>query len=494
MAFKVGDILSSLSNSSSPFDDGTGEFLPIDVEVAKRNLKLAERAKENGEKSVPSIATSKKDAMAVEIDTYINHLVLLAKDKFVDRLKAIDELSKVQSGSLQYITEIYENAKAELKTTAREHYNSLFTAKREWVLGEAEFSAFREEHRRIGPARYPANKTRIFGWIFLITIIEIMTNAYALGAAHPSGPIGVVLEIFMFGIANVGVAFLLGCYVWRYFFHVSMAFKFLAVALALPMMIFVVFLNFFLAHYRDAISKLADNDLTALQMMTLMQKLGGQARDTLMHNPLVLDDFKSYLLLFVGLLASIFATLKSFQLDDAYPGYGKISREQDDLAQNFNDEQTFAFKDMNDLVDDYSSQINTQLGFIKSGDARVTSRENDKKQLFEKYNNWLTAAQSVGEALYAFYREENMKARKAKKEPKCFSSTSFNLSSDTKVKLAAPKKKSSSFTTIEKTCKKYLDDLNTKSAQYQSKFKDIENMSPDKVLGNKFKEPTVFKD
>ena len=106
MAFKIGELLSSLSNSASPFDDGTGEFLPIDVEVAKKNLKLAERARENGEKSVPSATTSRKDAMAVEIDTYINHLVLMAKDKFVDRLKAIDELSKVQSGSLQYITEI----------------------------------------------------------------------------------------------------------------------------------------------------------------------------------------------------------------------------------------------------------------------------------------------------------------------------------------------------------------------------------------------------
>ena len=494
MAFKIGELLSSLSNSASPFDDGSGEFLPIDVEVAKKNLKLAERARENGEKSVPSATTSRKDAMAVEIDTYINHLVLMAKDKFVDRLKAIDELSKVQSGSLQYITEIYENARAELKTTAREHYNSLFTAKREWVLGEAEFAAFREKHNRIGPARYPSNKTKIFGWIFLITIVEIMTNAYALGAAHPSGPIGVILEIFMFGIANVGVAFLLGCYIWRYFFHIASAQKILAIVLALPMMCFIVFLNFFLAHYRDAISKLADNDLSALQMMTLMQKLGGQARDTLIQNPLVMDDFKSYLLLFVGLLASIFATKKSFELDDPYPGYGKISREQDDLASNFNDEQTFALKDMNDLVDDYSSQINTQLGFIKTGDSRVNTRENDKKQLFDKYNNWLTVAQSVGEALYAFYREENMKARKAKKEPKCFGSTSFNLSADTKVKLSAPKRTASSYASVEKTCKKYLDDLNSKSAEFQGKFKDIENMSPDKILGSKFKEPTIFKD
>ena len=198
----------------------------------------------------------------------------------------------------------------------------------------------------------------------------------------------------MFGIANVGVAYLLGCYIWRYFFHIGSVQKAFATLLALPMMGFIVFLNFFLAHYRDAISKLADTDLSARQMMTLMQKLGGQARDTLINNPFVMDDFKSYLLLFVGLLASIFATKKSFELDDPYPGYGKISRELDDLASNFNDEQTFALKDMNDLVDDYSSQINTQLGFIKTGDTRVITRENDKKQLFDKYNNWLTVAQS----------------------------------------------------------------------------------------------------
>ena len=145
-------------------------------------------------------------------------------------------------------------------------------------------------------------------------------------------------------------------------------------------------------------------------------------------------------------------------------------------------------------MEDYSNQINTQLGFIKTGDSRVNTRENDKKQLFDKYNNWLTVAQSVGEALYAFYREENMKARKAKKEPKCFGSTSFNLSADTKVKLSAPKRTASSYASVEKTCKKYLEDLNSKSAKFQVAFKDIENMSPDKVLGSKFKEPTIFKD
>lgn len=494
MAFSISNVLSSLGSTSTVFDDATGEFNLIDVEGAKRELKLSVRAAENGAREIPGTEESRKDAMATEIDTYINHLVLLAKNKFADRLRASDDLTDAQSqGSMQFITEIFENARAELKATARDRYDAMFTARRDWVLGEKQISTFRAENKRIGPARYPDDRTKIFGWIFLITIIEIMTNAYALGAAHPNGPVGVILEIFMFGIANVGVAFLLGCYVWRYFYHISVIKRIVATILALPMMAFIVFLNFFLAHYRDAISKLVNTEFSTLQTITLMQQLGGQARDTLIANPVVMDDFKSYLLLFVGMLASIFATRKSFELDDPYPGYGKLSREQKELAMNFNDEQKFAFKDINDLVDDYSNQINSQLDLIKSKESAAVNRERDKKQLFEKYNNWRTASQSVGATLYAFYREENMKARRDRKEPECFK-IDFVLSDETKVELEPPKIIKSNYKTIENSCKKYLNELNEQSTKFQDKFKDIAKMSPDEALSDRFKEPTVFRD
>lgn len=495
MAFNLRDVLSSLKSSTSPFDEGTGEFLSVDASVAKENLDLATRARENGAEGIPTLATSKKDTMAAEIDSYLEQLVLIAKDKFVERMRAIDDLSKAQSkgGSIQSITEIFENGKSELKKTARDRYNALFSAKREWVLGEQEYSYFRAENKRIGPARYPHDKVKIFGWIFFITIVEIFTNAYALGDAHPSGPVGVVLEILMFGIANVGVAFLLGCYVWRYFNHVSSVKKAAATVLALPMMCFIVFLNFLLAHYRDAIAKLAGSDMGAFEIEASMQKLGAAATSTLFRNPFALEDFKSYLLLFVGLLASIFATKKSFELDDPYPGYGKISREQEELATAFNDEQTEAFSDMNDLVDDYSNQINAELSMVESNEASIKNRQSDKKLLFDKFNNWLSSTQSVGEALYAFYREENMRARKSKKEPKCFRAE-FKLSSNSAVRMPQAQRFSSSYSSVAKTCEKFLKELNAQSEKYQNSFKDIENMSPDKVLDSKFKQPTIFKD
>lgn len=495
MVFKVGEILSSLGNSTSAFDEGTGEFLPIDVETAKRNLKLAERARENGENSLPPADSLTKDAIAVEIDTYIKHLILLAKDKFEDRLRTIDDINKVNLISLESIKEIYENTLKELKTTARHRYNELFAAKRDWLLGENEFSRFRDENRRFGPARFPAGKDKIagYGWLFLAIVVEVIYNAWALGSSHPEGPIGVGIEISTFTTLNVLASFLLGFYIWRYFFHVSLVKKAYATLVAPLLIIFIVCLNLTLAHYRDAVSKLVNSDLSALQMMTSIGQLFRQATDTLIQHPFLLDEFKSVGLLFLGFGASIVVIIKSFGFDDPYPGYGKLSRQQAKLAENFNRQQTAAFDEMNHLVKEKSNDINHDLSTLKASRLRVNLRESDKQTMLNKYNNWLMATKSVGTVLYAFYRDENMKARTDNTEPLCFSSTSFELSDDVNVRIDPARRVALNIGEIEKSCKEYLDDLNSKLTKFQSMFKDIENMSPDQVLGSEYTEPTIFK-
>ena len=102
-----------------------------------------------------------------------------------------------------------------------EQYNDLFTARRDWILGEKELAGFREDHKRRGPARFDNDNTKNYGWIFFITIIEIIANAVFLGGAHRDGPAGVFAEILMFGIINIGFSFILGFYIWRGFYHVS---------------------------------------------------------------------------------------------------------------------------------------------------------------------------------------------------------------------------------------------------------------------------------
>ena len=484
-------MLFSAGKTGVVFDESTGQFQHVDSDEAKRELKLTRRAAANGAKGIPELEDTKKDALAAEIDAYISYLISLAKTKLVEKNRAAKDLSESQSQvAPQNITEIYETATKELTATARNFYDRMFILKNNWILVGKHLKDFRDKNNLNRPAHYPDNRIRKFGVIFLIMVIEIIFNAYALGDAHPSGIVGVSTEILMFGIVNVGFSFLLGFFVWRYFFHVQKI-KWSVAVLAFPMIAFILFLNFLLAHYRDAISKLvSDTALTELQ--TSIQQLGGQAINTLVTSPFVMDDIKSYLLLFVGLLASVITTWKSFELDDPYPGYGKLSREQERLANIFTNENKIALDDMIDLVEDYSKQIGAQRLLIKSGERAITRREEDFRDLHNKYNIWLGQTASVGKALYAHYQEENIKARISKQKPKCFDLHDYVLPDDAKIELDFPEHKPLDIKAVEEMEEKYVAELNKQAKNYFDKFTDLAQASPDTELGDEFKTESIF--
>ena len=474
------------------FDESTGQFNHVDSDEAKRELKLSRRASDNGAKGIPEPRGTKKDALAAEIDAYINYLISLAKTKLLEKNRAIKDLSESQSqGSIQDITEIYETATKELTATARNFYDRMFILKNNWILAGKYLKDFREKNNLNRPAQYPDDWVRKLGFIFVIVIIETIFNAYALGDAHPSGIFGVGAVILMFSIVNAILSFFLGFFVWRYFFHVQKLKRGIATILACVIIVFILFLNFLLAHYRDAISKLVTTiELTDLQ--TSIQKLGGQAMDTLIANPFSVDDIISYLLLFFGLAVAAITTWKSFELDDPYPGYGKQSREQEKLAKRFTHENNNALEDIIDLVEDYSKQISSQRLLMKSNFRAVNRREEDFRDLHNKYKIWLKQTESVGKALYAHYQEENIKARETKTKPKCFGLHDYVLPDDAKVELDFPKYKPLDIEAVEATEEKYVAELNKKAKNYFDKFTYLAQASADEELGDEFKAESIF--
>ena len=461
---RVLSMLFSASKSGTPFDESTGQFLHVDPDEVKRELKLTKRAADNGAKGIPDLEDTKKDALATDIDMHMNYLISLGKAKLLEQNGAVKDLSKSQEQvSILDITEIYETATKDLTATAKNFYGKMFLTKNEWILMGKSLKEFREKNKLNRPAQYPDDRMRKFGFIFLIMVIEIIFNAYALGDAHPNGIVGVSTEILMFGIVNVGVSVILGFYVWRYFLHIQKLRQSIAI-LAFPMMAFVLFLNFFLAHYRDAISKLASiADFSDLQ--TSIQQLGGQAINTLIASPFVMDDIKSYLLLFVGLLASVIATLKSFELDDPYPGYGKQSRVQKRLADKFNYQNKNAEDEIIGLVEDYSQQMAAKRQLMKASASAITRREEYIRDLHNKYNIWLGHIALVGKSLYADYQDENRKARENRQKPKCFDLHDYVLPDDAKIELDFPKHKPLDIEAAEAVEEKYAADLNKQTSK-----------------------------
>ena len=106
----------------------------------------------------------------------------------------------------------------------------------------------------------------------------------------------------------------------------------------------------------------------------------------------------------------------------------------------------------------------------------------------------LPQLESAGNALYAYYREENIKVRKkSSEEPKSFIAHTYSLP-QAEMKRPRQTRVDGSYSAIERTCKKYLEELNKTLRKYQNQFKDIEKMSPDDLLSETTGLPTIFSD
>ena len=487
----------------SVFDPARGEFLPVDTERAKTKLRLKERAVEDGEHDIPHSDDEQKSAVVTEIDVYLGNMIARAKEKLIDRLKAIAKITASQSQTVgaaaREISQIYEETKGKLIADAEYYRGDLLNAKNEKVRAHKELTDYRNTHERVGPAHYPESKVMAFGLIFLFAFIEIMVNAYALGSSHPEGPLGVGIEIFMFTVVNIGVAFLLGYYVWRWFHHQSILRNVRSYILAPLMILFLLFINFLLAHYRDAISKLAARDLEYLDTLNSMQQLGGEALNNLIMSPLSLADFKSFLLLVVGLLAAAVAAIKSFGMDDPYPGYGKIQRKQVGLTEVFNEKQDAYLQEINELVDGCSKQINERLASLQGHVTALKQRKGDSELMLKKYQNWLTTVETAGKALYAFYRRENMKARESKTMPICFNRHDYRLPDNAIVReeeipsLPLDGDLPVDYAQIADIAEKNLKDLNEHRGKYQKEFEKMGSKT-DEFFDEPYQEPDVFRE
>ena len=334
MAFNIKEILGSHRKTYNPFDDGTGKFIPVDSTDAEKQLKLLERSQDNGKKKFPPASSKQKDSLAKEIDMYLSSCIEQGKTKLLSRIDAMKRQSEHQTDEsiLNSIKTIHEDGENELRSLCKVQYGELFSIKRDWVLSEKEYKLFRDEHNRIGPARYVDDKRKASGIIFLCLVLEILINAYTLGGAHNEGILGVVSETFLFAVINIGFALIIGTTALKFINHVNYGTKLMGYALTLILSFFIICVNMFIAHYRDALALKAssfgttdfDNMSLVVQNMPAMDTLGAKAFESVINNPTGLQDAKSFLLFGFGLIVAYFASRESYLLDDLILGMEKF--------------------------------------------------------------------------------------------------------------------------------------------------------------------------
>ena len=170
-------------------------------------------------------------------------------------------------------------------------------------------------------AYYPKSYILHFAWIFVFIFVEALINAYFFGEASSLGLLGGVLIGFVTSFFNVTLSTIAG-YVLRYKNHLSWFKKILGLFTFTVLLIVVLLLHLFIAHYREILSTNPDIEIASVLEPMLKQ-------------PFALNDMETLILISLGLLVTLFSIFKGMNLDDKYPGYGAIYRRWREKEEQF---------------------------------------------------------------------------------------------------------------------------------------------------------------
>jgi hypothetical protein len=266
-------------------------FPDVSVDALARDLKVVERAKENGKLDLPASSSGSLDETEHAIIERIFSDRKSAHQMLADQLETYTQRRNALDfhGRFTVIQHAAPAAVAEFRAEANLGRDQLHRLRRALVENEQERDDFKDQYRLRRAPRLSSPVTKFFKVTVLVFLFvsETYFNGIFLAKGNALGYIGGVAEALLFAILNVVISFAIGLGALRQLNHRSLFRKLLGLLSLFGWVIFVVLLNLALAHYREVSGSLYDD-------------AGAQVITRLWQSPAGLADIKS--LLFSGLV------------------------------------------------------------------------------------------------------------------------------------------------------------------------------------------------
>lgn len=406
---KIKDILAS---SEQIHLAGISQFLELDINRLKKDLRLEVRAKVNGIKQLPSSESDDFDDVESEIINKIEAERSRCLNEFSDHLTTYNQrLANLNiEARLTRVTLAAKEAISDFKAQIHQGQDDLEIARDDVVRHANQLQNFRFEHDLTRPAHYPPSKVFHLGVIAIIFVLECLFNALFLAAGNEFGLLGGVGEAFVISLVNIGIALFLGQKVVPFIFHKHRDLKLFGGAIILLFCLGNFGFNLLVAHYRDALA------------VEMSDKATISAISSFVANPLNITDFKSWIMVGVGCFFAIIALLDGFGMDDPYPKYGHWDRLRRRAYETYADKKANLLEDLRDTRDGAStglSQLKDDLIKRRQEHDSIIANRANLLVNFDAHQNYL---ESCGHQLITFYRARNRESRSAP-PPKHFDRT-----------------------------------------------------------------------
>lgn len=389
----------------------TDPFIVIDRERAIKNLKIEQRAEQNGSRNFPPpdsevfdeveidiIAEIGEHAARAQIDAAGNHRVYGER---LSELALLRELSAISGES--------EQALGDYRATVINREGRLALAKDAIKESYQELANFKQEHGLNRPAHRGIHPAYAWSTIGISWFIESAFNTAFLRVGDELGIIGGFVAAAVVAAVNVFLSALVGRFWWPFLFHRNADQKRLAIAGCTLWGVGLLVWNLLAGHFRDA--KAAG-----------IQNPEGAALQLFVGGPLQFDSIYSYGLLLAGIAFAILSATAAYKMDDPYPGYGAIYRRHEDRCAEYADEIELAMEELKQTRDDAIDAANAtrdQLGMQFRERGQILAARETHRTRYREHQDYL---ETVGNALLGHYRAANMKARTDGSVPPHFNS------------------------------------------------------------------------
>ena len=381
-----------------------GFLRPIDTDRIARELRIDERAAENGRRELPT-------AEAQVMDSVERDIVQKIEGEWA--WQAGELINVVRAYSSRLLGFSIDSEFARLKIEAHNSLTALRALNMRapadlgplqdgYLAARAELDRFREGHTLQRPARNPSNRWTAFGLLVVLVAFESLLNGIFFAKGAKFGLIGGVGTAIGISLANMIFAFLLGLVPARYINHQNFVLKAFGLLVTLAGVAALIALHAFAAHLREA---------TALVGESAAMK---HALETLLRSPWSATEIETYYLFALGVMFALAALYKGYTFDDPYPGYGATSRRAIDAREAYSDEHAELFDGLGDVRESTIKDLQAGIVRIPLLPQEADNIRVQRDATLKKFRTYETTIVGSCNQLLARYRQSNQSHRSSR--------------------------------------------------------------------------------
>lgn len=380
---------------------GTDLFKKIDTDKIVRDLHIIEEAENNAKQGQPPLDSADLDAKEREVVGYIESAQSHARQICSDELNIYEE-RLIKLNFRERLSDIdleISKKQTEFNQKADEAKDELHQEQKNLIARKEDLKQFKQKNDLNREVQAPsgAKKVLLVGVIAVLFLIETIANTSFLAKGNELGLLGAYTEAIVISFLNLGIAFLFGRLVTN-FVHIRWSRKFVGIFVAIGFVVFAVFLNLMVAHYREITG-------------TVLDEGGRLAFAAFSENPLGLKDFQSWILFLMGCLFAIISFIDGLKWDDPYPGYSKRDRlfkDKDEEYKEIYEEHQEGLKSTFDEAFKELERIKKEIVEHKNLHHSILNRH---QHLIKSFEDHLDHLESAGNTLLMIYREANCAMR-----------------------------------------------------------------------------------